>query len=140
MTYVDDYRNSPALRRGAIITGSCSHGRLRNSFQGTDRTDKAVFGEIDIELIENKLTALVGGRWYEVDRELSYTVERPDSRVAQALPDRTASDDGFTPKYGLEFYVNNDVMLYGVYSEGYRVGGTNRGRTRSRGAYPASSL
>jgi outer membrane receptor protein involved in Fe transport len=88
----------------------------------------AVFGEMDIVLIEDRLTALVGGRWYDVDRDLSYTVERPDSRVAQELPDRKASDDGFIPKYGLELQINDDVMVYGVYSEGYRVGGTNRGR------------
>jgi iron complex outermembrane receptor protein len=134
LTYVDDYRNSPAFEAWSYYyPGLAPTDVWWNSFQGTDRTDKAIFGEIDIELIENKLTALVGGRWYEVDRELSYTVERPDSRVAQALPNRTASDDGFTPKYGLEFYVNNDVMLYGVYSEGYRVGGTNRGRGLDQG-------
>ena len=99
-----------------------------NSFQGTDRTDKAVFGEIDVNLFDDRLTVLLGGRWYEVERELSYTVERPDARVDRQLPDRTANDDGFIPKYGLEFNVNEDVMLYTVYSEGFRVGGTNRGR------------
>ena len=57
----------------------------------------------------------------------------PTARVAQALPIEPQSDDGFTPKYGVEFYVNNDVMLYGVYSEGYRVGGTNRGRGLDQG-------
>ncbi|MGB1440050.1 MAG: TonB-dependent receptor domain-containing protein, partial [Luminiphilus sp.] len=39
-----------------------------------------------------------------------------------------AKDDGFIPKYGLEFQITEDIMVYGVYSEGYRVGGTNRGR------------
>jgi outer membrane receptor protein involved in Fe transport len=87
-----------------------------------------VFGEIDISFFDNKLTALLGGRWYEVERELSYTVERPDARVDRQLPERQANDDGFIPKYGLEFNVNDDVMLYTVYSEGFRVGGTNRGR------------
>ena len=101
--------------------------------QSTDRTDKAVFGEMDIVLLEDRLTAILGGRWYEVDRELSYTVERPDARVDQQLPDRSASDDGFIPKYGLELQVLEDVMVYGVYSEGFRVGGTNRGRGLDRG-------
>jgi outer membrane receptor protein involved in Fe transport len=45
-----------------------------------------------------------------------------------SCPERQANDDGFIPKYGLEFNVNDDVMLYTVYSEGFRVGGTNRGR------------
>ena len=44
------------------------------------------------------------------------------------FPIETRSDDGFIPKFGVEFHVNEDVMVYGLYSEGYRVGGTNRGR------------
>ena len=36
--------------------------------------------------------------------------------------------DGFTPKVGLQYDVSDNVMVWSVYSEGYRVGGTNRGR------------
>ena len=60
-------------------------------------------------------------------------MERPDSRVDQQLPNREANDDGFIPKYGLELKLSDDVMVYGVYSEGYRVGGTNRGRGLDKG-------
>ena len=128
-TYVDNYRNSPAFETWSYYyPGIAPTDAWWNSFQGTDRTDKAVFGEIDVNLFDDRLTVLLGGRWYEVERELSYTVERPDARVDRQLPNRTANDDGFIPKYGLEFNVNEDVMLYTVYSEGFRVGGTNRGR------------
>ena len=128
-TYVDNYRNSPAFETWSYYyPGIAPTDAWWNSFQGTDRTDKAVFGEIDVNLFDDRLTVLLGGRWYEVERELSYTVERPDARVDRQLPDRTANDDGFIPKYGLEFNINEDVMLYTVYSEGFRVGGTNRGR------------
>ena len=133
-SYVDDYRNSPAFAAWSYYyPGIAPTDAWWNSFQGTDRTDKAIFGEMDIVLIEDRLTALLGGRWYEVDRELTYGVERPDSRVEQYLPDRNAKDEGFIPKYGLELQINDDVMVYGVYSEGYRVGGTNRGRGISLG-------
>ena len=128
-TYVDNYRNSPAFETWSYYyPGIAPTDAWWNSYQGTDRTDKAVFGEIDVNLFDDRLTVLLGGRWYEVERELSYTVERPDARVDRQLPDRTANDDGFIPKYGLEFNINEDVMLYTVYSEGFRVGGTNRGR------------
>lgn len=128
-TYVDGYRNSPAFEAWSYYyPGIAPTDVWWNSFQSQDRTDKAVFGEIDIEIIEDRLTALLGGRWYEVERELSYTVERPDDRTDRQLPDRVANDDGFIPKYGLELQINDDIMVYGVYSEGYRVGGTNRGR------------
>jgi len=128
-TYEDGYRNSPAFEAWSYYyPGIAPTDVWWNSYQGTDRTDKAVFGEVDIEIIEDRLTALLGGRWYDVERELSYTVERPDARVDRKLPNREATDDGFIPKYGLEFQITDDVMVYGVYSEGYRVGGTNRGR------------
>ena len=55
LTYVDDYRNSPAFEAWSYYyPGLAPTDVWWNSFQGTDRTDKAVFGEIDIELIENK--------------------------------------------------------------------------------------
>ena len=128
-TYVDGYRNSPAFEAWSYYyPGIAPTDVWWNSYQGTDRTDKAIFGEVDIEILEDRITALLGGRWYEVERELSYTVERPDARVDRQLPDRTADDDGFIPKYGLEFQFSEDIMAYGVYSEGFRVGGTNRGR------------
>ena len=133
-TYVDGYRNSPAFDAWSYYyPGIAPTDVWWNSYQGTDRTDKAIFGEMDVEVIEDRLTLLVGGRWYDVDRELSYAVERPDSRVDQLLPDRSATDDGFIPKYGLELQITDDIMMYGIYSEGYRVGGTNRGRGLDRG-------
>ena len=129
LTYVDDYRNSAAFEAfNYYYPGIAPTDAWWNSFQGTDRTDYAVFGEVDVEILEDRLTLLLGGRWYDVDRELSYSVERPDGRTDRQLPNRTATDDGFIPKYGLELQLTEDVMVYGVYSEGFRVGGTNRGR------------
>lgn len=128
-TYVDGYRDSAAFEAWSYYyPGLAPTDIWWNSFQGTERTDKAIFGEMEVDVIEEKLTLLLGGRWYEVERELSYTVERPDARVDQQLPNRKANDDGFSPKFGIEFNVSQDVMIYGIYSEGYRVGGTNRGR------------
>jgi outer membrane receptor protein involved in Fe transport len=94
--------------------------------------DKAVFGEIDYNLTD-RLSLLVGGRWYEIDREIDYKVNRPTGYwgfdYQAAYPgQRQMLDDGFTPKVGLQYDVSDNVMVWTVYSEGYRVGGTNRGR------------
>jgi len=129
-TYIDGYRDSPAFVEywSANVDNLTPTDAWWNSFQGTERKDKAVFGEIDVDIIPERLTLLLGGRWYEVDRDLTYTVERPDDNLSEEIPKRNAVDDGFIPKIGLEFHINNEMMLYGLYSEGYRVGGTNRGR------------
>ena len=102
------------------------------SSQQTNRVDKAVFGEIDYNLTD-RLSLLVGGRWYEIDREIDYKVNRPSGYwgfdYQAAYPgQRQMVDDGFTPKVGLQYDVSDNVMVWTVYSEGYRVGGTNRGR------------
>ena len=34
-------------------------------------------------------------------------------------PGSNAKDDGFIPKYGLEYKFSDDIMVYGVYSEGF---------------------
>ena len=133
-TYIDDYRNSPAFAAfNYYYPGIAPTDSWWNSYQGTDRKDKAIFGEVDYELIDDKLTLLLGGRYYEIERELTYTVERPDGRIDRPYPARTMEDDGFNPKYGLEYKVSDDVMVYGVYSEGFRVGGVNRGRCNANG-------
>ena len=137
-TYIDDYRNSPAFAAfNYYYPGIAPTDSWWNSYQGTDRKDKAVFGEVDYEIIDDKLTLLLGGRYYEIERELTYTVERPDGRDRQLpYPARTMEDDGFNPKYGLEYKISDDVMVYGVYSEGFRVGGVNRGRCNDQRLRP----
>jgi outer membrane receptor protein involved in Fe transport len=76
---------------------------------------------------------LAGGRWYEVTKDLTYFNEKPGGLQIPAfgtgpIPARSLTDDGFVPKIGLQYDISDDVMIYGVYSEGYRVGGVNRGK------------
>jgi outer membrane receptor protein involved in Fe transport len=40
----------------------------------------------------------------------------------------TSVDDDFAIKFALEYNITDDIMLYGLYSEGFRPGGTNRNR------------
>jgi iron complex outermembrane receptor protein len=131
-SYVDGYANSPAF---AAWAGYAAYDNLTiaptdawwRSNQTTQREDKAFFGEIDIKLTD-RLSLLAGGRWYEVDRNIEYFVEKPAGNPNLATPGRSASDDGFIPKFGLQYDLTDDLMVWGIYSEGYRVGGTNRGR------------
>jgi len=131
-TYVDDYATSPAFAAWSYYASLYDMTIAPTdawwwSAQETTRDDTAVFGEIDIELTE-RLSMLVGGRWYEVDRTIQYWNDKPLGNEATAPTDREVSDDGFIPKFGLQYDLSDDVMIWGVYSEGFRVGGTNRGR------------
>ncbi len=81
----------------------------------------AVFFEGDIVLTD-RWTLTVGGRYTEDEKDTDQT----GNVVAQADEDW----DEFTPRVGLRFQLNDDVMLYGTYSAGYRAGGFN-GRVES---------
>ncbi len=88
----------------------------------TQKTDSwAVFFEGDIVLTD-RWTLTVGGRYTEDEKDTDQT----GNVVAQADEDW----DEFTPRVGLRFQLNDDVMLYATYSAGYRAGGFN-GRVES---------
>jgi len=126
-TYLDDYTSSPSFEYySTYYPGIAPMDNWWYSYQGTEREDLAVFGELDFN-ITDQLTLLLGGRWYEVDRSITYGVDKPTNRAWQRPEDRQMKDDGFIPKYGLEWNITDDIMVYGVYSEGFRVGGVNRG-------------
>ena len=118
-------------------------------------TQFAVFGELNFDISENFHITL-GGRWYdvEVDRTLQQATlvdAHQDYRALPAKPNcltttgqtfkggdlcyqntrSKASESGFVPKVTLTWDVNNDVLAYGTYSEGFRRGGANAAKPRS---------
>jgi len=95
-----------------------------------DRTNwkqKAVFGEATIHLTD-RWDVTAGARWYGTMDKV-YWVENPRYNLS---PDGflrpSSSDSGWVPKVSLKYQVSDDIMVYGLYSEGFRPGGTNRGR------------
>ncbi|MFT4823552.1 MAG: iron complex outermembrane receptor protein [Halioglobus sp.] len=127
ISYLEDYRNSPAFAAWSYYyPGIAPTDAWWLSSQGTERTDMAVFGEIDYS-ITDKLDLILGGRWFDIDIDRTYQVYRPLSRLEQDLV-AGGADDGFVPKVGLQYNFTDEVMGYVLYSEGFRVGGVNRGR------------
>lgn len=103
--------------------------------QSTD--SQAFFVEADYQ-ISDQWTLTVGGR---------YTSDDKDSAVQDVLMPELAVEGGpgnpfkeswneFTPKLSLRYQANEDLMLYGLYSEGFRAGGFN-GRP---GTHEAASI
>ncbi|MFK8021622.1 MAG: TonB-dependent receptor [Pseudomonadales bacterium] len=127
ISFLDGYRDSPAFAAwSGYYPDIAPTDGWWLSTQISTRTDKAVFGELDWSLTD-KLDLLLGGRWYDVEVDRDYFVSRPTTRLEQQLQ-AGGTDDGFVPKVGLQYNATDDMMLWVLYSEGYRVGGINRGR------------
>jgi outer membrane receptor protein involved in Fe transport len=101
----------------------------------------AIFGEVNYRFDENwELT--VGGRFFDREADKVYWVENPkgaltaDGYLPKNKRDNESQSD-FVPKVSIKYNVNDDTMVYALYSEGYRPGGVNRGRS-SAPVYPDS--
>ncbi len=102
----------------------------------------AVYGELSYDLTD-KLMVFGGLRWAEVDRD-----RQEQNTFPLTLPpfgDRPAGDGSFRDvgsdsdtiyKIGLQYDVTDDVMVYGLYSQGFRVGGANSQRAANEGLVP----
>ena len=91
--------------------------------------DLGIFGEVSFD-ITSTLTATVGGRYYDLSSDA--TVTRPPSALFLDSFDAVGSEfsedqseDGFTPKASLSYSPNDNFMVYGLYSQGFRVGGAS---------------
>lgn len=102
---------------------------------------KAIFGEFSFDLTE-RWNATVGARWFEFDRETRTIFQFP-----QGLPPAGSVDVGGLVeskgvesdtvfKFGTTFHVTDDVMVYALYSEGFRLGGNNSLRAANTGVVP----
>jgi iron complex outermembrane receptor protein len=88
-------------------------------------TEKAVFGEASFDIVD-QLTLTVGGRLFEYRTRprLQYL---PNANLIPPFDfsPATSKDSDFIPKVSLTWKPSDDVMVYGLYSEGFRIGGAN---------------
>jgi outer membrane receptor protein involved in Fe transport len=110
-----------------------------DSRDDTDWETKAIFGEVTWHATE-KLDLTFGGRWFETKNTKTYIkyisgYTGPNERqtggfiqyrwIGNDIP-QTSKLDEFVPKFSASYQINDEMMIYGLYSEGYRVGGVNR--------------
>ena len=104
----------------------------------------AVFGEVTYDITDD-LTVKGGFRWSEFDRdEVSFNYF-PDGLITAGRAD---GGDGATRSQGkaddaiyklaLNYHINEDVMVYGLYSQGFRLGGSNSPRAVATGEVTAT--
>ncbi|MEQ8859278.1 MAG: TonB-dependent receptor [Pseudomonadales bacterium] len=85
------------------------------------KTDSwALFFESDYNLTDS-LVFTVGGRYSDDEKQAQIT---NDFFISQPTPVKQSWSE-FTPKVGLKWFVEDELMFYGLYSTGYRAGGFN---------------
>ena len=100
-----------------------------DQFRANEET--AYFGEIAYDFTD-RLTAAFSTRFFDFDSQLigfSGTIWWPDRygpRTEDFNTDLETNDKDNVSKFNLSFNVNEDIMVYGTWSEGYRPGGLNR--------------
>jgi outer membrane receptor protein involved in Fe transport len=116
-----------------------------NYFEKSVR-QKALFGELSFDLTD-KWSVTGGTRWFEFDRHEVESNEVPkglpvfdyDPDVGYFLASPTVSegkDDDVVMKLATQYRFDDTKMLYALYSEGFRLGGTNSPRAAARGVVP----
>lgn len=142
------FDNSIALQWYEFYYGGDYTGTTNSwdSSQDRDWTQKAIFGEASWQINED-WTLTLGGRYFERDTNQRYRLNRPgdvldnkgrfvanDEDLAYrnanngAAPSLIGGESKFVPKLSLSYDVNEDTMMYALYTEGVRQGGLNRVR------------
>jgi outer membrane receptor protein involved in Fe transport len=110
-----------------------------DSRDDTDWKTKAVFGEITWHATD-QLDVTVGGRWFETENDKLYIkwlaghTNRNGRHVGGYIQQRWIGNDitqsatirEFVPKFSVAYTFDEDKMMYGSYTVGYRTGGINR--------------
>ena len=115
-----------------------------DSRDDTDWETKAVFGELTWHATE-KLNVTVGGRLFETKNEKTYikylaghtgSNDRQQGGFIQPVwigndVTQSSKQSEFVPKLSVDYHIDDDKMVYALYTEGYRVGGINRANRRA---------
>ncbi len=96
----------------------------------TEWKQVAVFGEVVWHVTEDiDLTA--GGRYFDRQNDNFFYEEHPRTNTAEldgGLEAHSGEETEFVPKLSISYNVDEDTMIYGLWTEGFRPGGTNRHR------------
>jgi len=135
--YYNNYTPNTNISYPLALTDVSYSNTLRRSVEQI-----AIFGEIGYDLTD-KLTLLGGMRWAEYDRDEYSRFTFPEGLPAG---DRGIGDGSFTSKgkiddtlykVSLRYNIDDDRMIYALYSEGFRLGGINSPRAAATGKLPS---
>jgi outer membrane receptor protein involved in Fe transport len=90
----------------------------------TKGEEKAVFGEANYRFAD-QWTFTFGGRYFDTEVESDATYSGIFYPGSLSLPHGRQTEDGFAPKVSLAWRRDDDLMVYGLASKGYRFGNPN---------------
>ena len=102
----------------------CVFARINNR----EIDEIAVFGELSYD-ITSKLEATIGLRWFDVEQTdfgitvFPFALFPPSPPISDT---REFSEDAVIKKFQLSFKPNDDLIVYALASQGFRLGGTNQ--------------
>lgn len=130
-----DYQDSIALQYWEAIWGvgfapDATYGWKSVSDIAFEQT--AVFGEFSWRL-NDQWTANIGARWFDRTMDSEYFVNNPDTQlngefVGAGIALASGGTTDVVPKVNISFQPTDNATIYALYTEGFRPGGTNRGR------------
>ncbi len=100
------------------------------SVDDTEWDQWALFGNFTYDFSEN-FSAEAGVRFFDQNVDRTYFVDKPFI-ISPNWPDVTTpqgGNDDVVPKISFTYRIDDDKMIYALYSEGFRSGGANRNRT-----------
>mgnify|MGYP001811796412 CR=1 FL=1 len=98
------------------------------SVDDTEWSQWAVFGNFSYNFTD-KLTAEVGVRMFDQEVDRFYYVDKPFLLDQRSSTSPQGGNDDVVPKLTVEYSLDENKMVYALYSEGFRAGGANRNRT-----------
>ena len=115
-----------------------------DSRDSTNWEQNAVFGEVTWHATE-QMNVTVGGRWFETTNDKLYlkmlaghTLSNGRHAGGYLQPlwrgndiVQTSKSSEFMPKLSIDYHLDDDRMIYGLYTEGWRVGGINRANRKA---------
>ena len=115
-----------------------------DSRDDTDWETKAVFGELTWHATD-KMNVTIGGRYFETQNDKLYikylagsTDDKDRATGGFVQPiwvgndiRQTTKQSEFVPKLSVDYHIDDDKMVYALYTVGYRVGGINRANRRA---------
>ena len=93
---------------------------LFNSNLDYDVQQTAVFAEVSYD-ITDRLTTIIGGRWFDYDREDAFVISGPIAGGFRSTGGET-SETGTTFKINTAYNLSDDALVYAEWAQGFRLG------------------